>query len=152
MWYGVASMEDIEQLTAVRIAYINSDQGEISEKDSARMMHNLTIYFTKHLQKDLVAFVAKEDDRIVSTAFLLIIEKPSNPHFINGKIGEVLNVYTEEAYRRQGAATQLMKMLMSFSKEKELDYIELKASKDGFPLYKSLGFAEQISSYIPMRY
>ncbi|TCL56241.1 acetyltransferase (GNAT) family protein [Kineothrix alysoides] len=152
MWYGMASMEDIEQLKAVRIAYINSDQGEISEKDSALMIHNLTIYFAKHLQKDLVAFVAKEDDRIVSTAFLLIIEKPSNPRFINGKIGEVLNVYTEEAYRRQGVAKQLMKMLISFSKEKELDYIELKATRDGSLLYKSLGFTEQISPYIPMRY
>jgi ribosomal protein S18 acetylase RimI-like enzyme len=152
MWYGAASMEDIEQLTAMRVAYINSDQGEISEKDSAQMKHNLPIYFKKHLQKDLVAFVAKEDERIVSTAFLLIIEKPSNPRFINGKIGEVLNVYTEEAYRRRGAATRLMKMLMSFSKEKELDYIELKATKDGFSLYKSLGFAEQNPSYIPMRY
>ena len=60
------------------------------------MRKRLPIYFQTHLNKDLIAFIAKDDDRIVATTFLLVVDKPPNPHFINGRVGEVLNVYTSE--------------------------------------------------------
>jgi hypothetical protein len=33
-----------------------------------------------------------------------------------------------------------------------LDFIELKATKEGYPLYKKLGFEEQHSTYTPMKF
>lgn len=115
------------------------------------MLKKLPEYFEKHLGKDLFAFAAKENNEIVATALLLIIEKPSNPNFITGLIGNVLNVYTMPDYRRQGISAKLMENLISFAKEHNLDFVELKATTEGYPLYKKIGFTEHNSDYTDMR-
>lgn len=61
-------------------------------------------------------------------------------------------MYTMPQYRRKGIATELMKNLMAFSKEQELDYIKLIATKSGYPVYKKLGFQEYVSDYTEMRF
>ncbi len=152
MIYQNAGKADIEQLVLMRLNYIKCDHGSISEENERAMRTSLPEYFNKNLGKNLFAFVAKDNDVIVSTALLLIIEKPSNPHFINGKIGEVLNVYTKDEYRNCGIATKLMRNLIAFAKENMLDYVELSATKDGYPIYKKTGFEETNSSDIQMKY
>jgi hypothetical protein len=44
-----------------------------------------------------------------------------------------------------------MELLIADAKTMELDYIELKATKDGYLLYKKLGFEKASSSYTPMK-
>lgn len=151
MEFIIASNDDIQELTRMRIAYIKDDQGSIKDYEESIMINKLLEYFERHLGKDLFAFVAKENNVIVATALLLVIEKPSNPHFISGLIGEVLNVYTMPDYRRQGISIKLMDNLVAFAKERKLDFIELSATKDGYPLYKKIGFKEHHSLYTNMR-
>ena len=79
------------------------------------------------------------------------LQPGQNPNFPKGRVGTVLNVFTESSHRRQGIATALMELLISDSKTLELDYIELKATKDGYPLYKKLGFEAEKSEYTPMK-
>ena len=76
---------------------------------------------------------------------------PPNSNFPNGRIGDVLNVYVRSEYRRQGIAKALMELLIADAKAFKLDYIELKASADGYPLYKKLGFKDSVSSFRPMK-
>lgn len=100
----------------------------------------------------MFAFGAFDHEKLVSIALLLIVEKPCNPRFVNGKTGDVLNVYTLPEYRRQGIATKAIKMLMAFAKKNKLDFVELKATKDGYALYKKIGFITDPAGYIPMKY
>ena len=79
-------------------------------------------------------------------------EKPANVVFQTGRTGFVLNVYTKPDYRKQGIAKKLMKMLLSDAERFKLDFVELKASKDGYNLYKSIGFKEVFSEYTEMKY
>lgn len=151
MNFMIADHVDIQELTRMRIAYIRDEQGSISEQDEQIMLKQLPEYFEKHLGKDLFAFAAKENNEIVATALLLIIEKPSNPNFITGLIGNVLNVYTMPDHRRQGISAKLMENLISFAKEHNLDFVELKATTEGYPLYKKIGFTEHNSDYTDMR-
>ncbi len=150
--YTEATEEDIGQLTQMRIAYIISDQGSISEADHRSMEESLPIYFEESLGKSIFVFAAKDKGQVVSTVMLNVIKKPANPHFIHGRIGEVLSVYTKEEYRRQGIAGKLMNMLLDKAKELELDYVELSATEDGYKLYKSLGFDDITSQYHEMKY
>lgn len=64
----------------------------------------------------------------------------------------MLNVYTCKEYRRQGIARNLMETLLSYSREQKLDFIELKATEDGYPLYKNLGFADEKIPCASMKY
>jgi GNAT superfamily N-acetyltransferase len=85
-----------------------------------------------------------EDDsrNIVSTAFLVIFEKPANLSWPTGKTGMILNVLTYPQYRRMGYAINTMNLLIEKAKQQNLSYIELSASDLGKPLYKNLGFQE----------
>lgn len=88
-------------LTELRIAYLQEDLGEIGDADLKLIESLLPGYYEKHLNKDLMVYVARNEKDIVSCAFLLIVEKPMSPSFITGKTGTVLNVYTKPEYRKK---------------------------------------------------
>lgn len=143
---------EIDELVKIRILYLREDFKETTDKQFSEIEKNLYSYFEKHIDNDLFAFGAMENDEIISASLLLIIEKPCNPRFITGKTGEVFSVYTLPEYRRQGIALKVMEMLINFSKEINLDIINLKATLEGYPLYKKLRFFEDNTCYVPMKY
>lgn len=147
-----ANDKDVEELVKIRLAYLNEDYSDMTEEQRMALNTQLPIYYANHICKDLNVYLAEEDKVIVSSVFLLIIEKPANPNFITGKIGNILNVYTEPVYRRQGLAGQLLRWAMEDSKEMNLSYLELCATKEGYPLYKKLGFEDLKTECIPMKY
>ena len=141
---------DIEDLVRLRLAFLAEDNGTLDDNMINSIKQSLPDYFIKHLNKDLFAYVRREGNTIVSCAFLLVIEKPMSPAFINGKTGTVLNVYTSTAFRHKGYARKVMEALMADANEMNLSVLELKATEDGYPLYKSLGFDDDHSKYHPM--
>ncbi|MBR2409834.1 MAG: GNAT family N-acetyltransferase [Lachnospiraceae bacterium] len=146
-----ASEKEISGLVELRIAYLKEDLGTISEADLQRLKEVLPQYFRKHLNRDLFVYVAKEAEEILACAFLLVVEKPMSPAFMTGKTGTVLNVYTKPEYRKKGYAKQLMNVLLEDAKKNELSVVELKATEDGYHLYKAVGFQDVVSKYHNMR-
>lgn len=116
MIFDKATIEDIGVLTDLRIAYLNEDLGVISNENLELMQASLPSYYEKHLNKDLMAYVARDEMDIVSCAFLLIVEKPMSPSFIIGKTGTVLNVYTKPDYRKKGYAKKLITTMLEDAK------------------------------------
>lgn len=144
--------DEIDLLVKMRVLYLREDFRNTPDEKFARIAENLPAFFERHIETDLFAFGAFENSEIVSVALLLVVEKPCNPRFITGKTGEIFNVYTLPEYRRQGISINLMKLFMDYAKEINLDFVELKATKDGYPLYKKLGFVEDKLSCVPMKY
>ena len=151
MIYEKATTKDISVLTDLRLAYLQEDLGVITVDDLQKLQASLPGYYEKHLNKDLMVYIAREEDTIVSCAFLLIVEKPMSPAFITGKTGTVLNVYTKEEHRRKGHAKKLMAKMLEDANAQEVSVIELKATEEGYPLYKSIGFVEVGTQYCNMR-
>ena len=149
--YEKATETDIQDLTEIRIDFLTEDYGSLSEDQIQKMRTSLPAYYTNHLNQDLIVYTAKAPE-LIACAFLLVTEKPSNPSFINGRTGTILNVYTKPEYRRQGIAKKLMNHLLEEGKKLDLDFVELKATEDGFPLYRSIGFKEEHSKYRNMKY
>ena len=152
MIFEKANANDISALTDLRIEYLLEDYGEIPQDKLSLIVADLPPYFDSHLNKDLFAFVCRDDDIIAGCCFLYISEKPSNPSFINGKTGTVMNVYTRPQFRRKGIAGRLMKMLLAESEKLRLDFVELKSTDDGYKLYRSIGFEDVVSKYHNMKY
>ena len=71
--------------------------------------------------------------------------------FITGKTGTVLNVYTKPEYRKKGYAKKLMNMMLEDAKAENVSIIELKATEDGYSLYRSIGFEDVVAKYHNMR-
>ena len=106
-----AGMGDIEALVKMRLCYLIEDNGSLDARDLAAIKRGLPGYFQAHLDKDLFIYVIRDGQNIVSCAFLLIVEKPMSPAFINGRTGMVLNVYTCPSHRRKGCAKRIMEAL-----------------------------------------
>lgn len=150
--FGEASKDDIEQLIRLRIAYMIDDFGGISDHEKECMEKQLPDYFDRKLGDELIAFVAKEGNRIVSVAYLHIIEMPANSILLNGLYGEVLSVYTEPEYRGKGLCTQLIRNLVEYGKKRGLGRVDLSATKEGYPIYAKVGFVDKEQRYMDMRY
>ena len=131
MIFDKATIKDINALTELRIAYLQEDLGQIADADLELISSPLPSYYEKHLNKDLIAYVARDERNIVSCAFLLIVEKPMSPSFITGKTGTVLNVYTKPECRKKGYAKKLLTMMLEDAKTEGVSIIELKATEDG---------------------
>ena len=150
--FDQATKKDIDELIRLRIAFVLDDYGTLSAHEQECMEKHLADYFERKLGSELVAFVARVDGKIVSVAYLLLVEMPANRVLLNGRYGEVLNVFTEKEYRRKGLCTKLLQQLLEYGKSKELGRIDLSATKEGYPIYKSVGFEEKEHRYTDLRY
>ena len=148
--YDIATKDDIDELIRLRIAYMVDDFGSVSEEERAGMEKQLPDYFERKLGSELIAFVARDADKIVSVAYLHIIEMPANSILLNGIYGDVLSVYTEHEYRGKGLCTKLMENLIEYGKKTGLGRIDLKATGDGYPIYKKVGFEDAENRYKDM--
>ena len=138
-------------LADIRIKYLREDFPEMTDAEAAKIKARLPRYYADHLNCDFFAYLAEDGGKLVGSAFLTVGEFPPNTNFPKGRVGTVLNVFVESDYRRQGIATELMKLLIADAKALELEYVELKASEEGYPLYKKLGFEETVSPFKPMK-
>lgn len=150
-FFDVADYDDIDDLIRLRIAFLTEDSGTLTQSQQISIERQLSPYFERNLGNRLVAFVAKDKGKIVSVAYLLIIEMPANLRLPSGLFGEVLNVYTEREYRGKGLCTKLLKNLLEYAKAKGLGCVDLSATDKGYPIYKRLGFVDKISKYRDMR-
>ena len=62
-----------------------------------------------------------------------------------------MNVYTKPEYRKKGYAKKLMNMMLEDAKAENVSIIELKATEDGYFLYRSVGFEDVVAKYHNMR-
>ena len=83
MKFEKATIKDINMLTDLRLVYLQEDLGVITDKQL--IQESLPGYYEKHLNKDLMVYIARDDEDIVACAFLLIVEKPMSPSFITEK-------------------------------------------------------------------
>lgn len=150
--FGRASLSDIAQLVQLRIGYLTADFGALNPQQEEALWRELPAYFELHLDFDLLAFVARDEEgTIVCCAWLLLVTKPPSPRFPHGQTGTLFNVYTLPEHRRRGLARKVMQYLIDTARELNLDVIELHATEDGYPLYVSLGFADDSTTHKAMR-
>ena len=147
-----AQISDIDALVDMRIRYLTEDHGRLEIQDAVTIAEKLPEYFRAHLNKDLFCYIVRDGKDIISCAFLLVVEKPMSPAFINGKTGTILNVYTQPAHRHKGYAGLIMKELISDARNMALCTIELKATDAGYSLYRSAGFTDDVSKYHLMKW
>lgn len=147
-----ANIEDAAVLTELRLAYLKEDYGKLGKDDIEIIRRDLPDYFKKHLNQNIFGYLIREKEEIVACAFLLVVEKPMSPAFITGRTGTVLNVYTKPQYRHKGYAKEIMNKLLSDAAEKNLSVVELKSTEDGYRLYQSVGFVDEVSKYHSMKW
>ena len=81
-----------------------------------------------------------EDKSVAAGLGLWLMDWP--PHVIGAGLrrGNIINVYTEVAHRKQGLARRLLNTALDWCRANGVDVVILHASKDGRHLYESAGF------------
>jgi len=134
---------DKEIFIKLRTTYIKETFTNVNLTDIKQIEDSLNKYFDEHIIKDdFIGIIGEYNENIVSTAYLIINDFPANPNVINGRAGTLLNVYTFPEYRKKGIAKKLIEKIIEEAKIKRINRIDLKATEDGYNLYKGLGFID----------
>jgi len=135
-----ASVADLDTLVAHRRAMFQ-DMGYRDEAALTSMSEKFSIWLLEHMQAGNYQawLVSDSSGSPAAGAGLWLMDWP--PHMIGkGGRGNLLNVYTEERFRRRGLARHLMEAAVRWCGENQIDTIILHASPAGRVLYESMGF------------
>jgi GNAT superfamily N-acetyltransferase len=85
-------------------------------------------------------FAMAESGAVAAGAGLWLMDWP--PHMVGpgSRRGNILNVYTQTEFRRQGLARRLTETAVEWCRANGIATVILHASDEGRPLYRSLGF------------
>ena len=93
-----------------------------------------------------LATPADEPETIVAGAGIQlqpILPRPLDVSTIGeGRQGTIVNVFTEPQWRKRGIAGLLIKEIIAWSKNEQIDRLTLHASNQGRSIYERLGFTE----------
>ena len=138
MEYRKANRNDIERFVQNRIEFATSIT---SLNDVSDFENSTREYLESHIDKgDLVIFLALDNANIISSCMACIYETAPLPSCLSGRTAEILNVYTQDKYRRNGHAKALLNLLIEEVKKRGVEKINLSYTQDGYSLYKQLGF------------
>jgi GNAT superfamily N-acetyltransferase len=92
-----------------------------------------------------MVFVAEDpisDGRLASIGAANIASRLPGPGNPEALVGYIQWVSTDPSYRRQGLARQITEALFYWLWDQKASVVELHASPNGEPLYRSLGFED----------
>jgi len=136
-----ATLDDVEFIVHHRRAMFF----DIGHRDEAKL-DSMAAAFGPWLRQKMeageyLAWVALGPDHsVIAGLGLWLMDWP--PHMIGGaaRRGNIVNVYAEPAFRRQGIARRLMEIAVDWCQGNGVPTVILHASEEGRPLYEKLGF------------
>lgn len=114
---------------------------EEGAKEDIDLEPALRDYYLRHLSYGtFVSWLALDNDRIIGTSGMSIVEKP--PYFgcPSGKIGLLSSMFTDPSYRRKGIAKTLLSKVIDEAKTQGCGTVQITASNMGVLLYSDYGF------------
>lgn len=118
------------------------DMGHRDEQALEMMSRKFRVWLRRKMEAGeyLAWFAVGEDGAVMGGAGLWLMDWP--PHMIGGGglRGNIVNVYTERRFRRQGIARELMMAVMGWCEGHDVGTVVLHASVEGRALYETLGF------------
>ena len=151
--YRLATADDTPVLIDYRILLLDTVSHTTHSTDVVQQLRDdLAIYFPKAIADgSYVAWLAYDGDAIAAVSGMVIYDRPASYKCPTGRIGYILNIYTNEPYRRQGISTRLMDMLYQSAKEHNVSNLMLHASPDGEGVYRRFGFEDSGTPVLEMR-
>ena len=114
---------------------------EEGAKEDINLEAALKDYYLRHLSDGtFISWLALDNDRIIGTSGMSIVEKP--PYFgcPSGKIGLLSSMFTDPNYRRKGIAKTLLSKVIDEAKTQGCGTVQITASDMGVLLYSDYGF------------
>ncbi|MBR2802475.1 MAG: N-acetyltransferase [Erysipelotrichaceae bacterium] len=133
----IAAAEDAKLLSELRIAQLHDEETQPDIEISEAMED----WFLKKLSDgSLYQVLLYEEEELLATGCLYVLEMPPSFHKPTGKVGYIGNMYTLPAHRKKGYATKVLSLLKEEAEKRDMDRLFLGASVYGAPVYEAFGF------------
>jgi GNAT superfamily N-acetyltransferase len=118
------------------------DMGYTDESALSAMLKTSRPFFARRLSDGTYRAWLAEDPakNVIAGGGLIIFDYHSSPSDPFPKRPIIVNMYTEPAFRRQGIARTLVRIMIDWCRNEGFGSVVLHASNDGRPLYEQLGF------------
>lgn len=137
--YQKLTVRELDIFIKMRIDQLR-EEGSKEESDLDPALRD---YYTRHMADGtFISWIALDNEEIVGTSGISIVEKP--PYFgcPSGKIGLLSSMYTLKSYRRNGIAKELLSRIVNEARNRECSTIQITASNMGVYLYSAFGFTK----------
>ena len=136
--YRFAGMDELDFLVRMRIR----DLRMFSEcaagtklEDAIRRFYEIKM--KENACRTLLGYAGRELAATATLYFYDVLPSNENP---SGRVGQITNVWVDEAFRRQGIATRMVERLM---KEARGEMVCLNSSEQALGMYERMGFSSK---------
>ncbi|MFD5074295.1 GNAT family N-acetyltransferase [Streptomyces sp. NPDC058371] len=138
---------DLVELVRLRALLFDDLGGDFFNPASTEddWLDTLAVVLRKQLTEDGVRILVVDgdhDDCLAACGIGTIEQRLPGPHLRNGRIGHVIGVVTDPAYRRRGHSRSIMRGLLDWFGDSDVARVDLYASAEGEGLYRELGFTD----------
>ncbi|MEV0321176.1 GNAT family N-acetyltransferase [Streptomyces sp. NPDC050658] len=137
--------DDIAELVRLRAGLFEDLGGDYFNPPSAGgdWRHALAVVLKEKLASDDARILVVDgEDGLAACGIGTVDQWFPGPHSPSGRVGHVIGVVTEPAYRRRGYSREIMRGLLDWFRERDVSRVDLYASEEGEPLYRDLGFVD----------
>jgi len=134
-----ATLDDVDTLVGHRLAMFTDMDVPL---DAVTLDRAFRTWLAETMPAGIYRAWLVETDRgdIAAGGGLTVLPWPPGPSYMGDRLAFVYNVYTEPAHRRHGLARLVMDAIHAWCREAGIRSVALNASRDGLPLYQSLGY------------
>ena len=137
--YRKLTAKDRDIFIKMRITQLREE----GAKEDIDLRPALKDYYQRHMADDtFISWIALDNEKIIGTSGISIVEKP--PYFgcSSGKIALLSSMFTDKSYRRQGIAKKLLSLVVDEARKQGCGTVQITASDMGVLLYTDFGFVK----------
>ena len=137
--YRKLSSVELDRFIEMRIKQLREE----GAKENIDLTPALRDYYIRHMADGtFISWLAFDNERIIGTSGMSVVEKP--PYFgcPTGKLGLLSGMFTDKEYRRQGIARELLSRVVDEARKAGCGSVQITASDMGVLLYTDFGFVK----------
>ncbi len=137
--YRKMSSVELDRFIEMRIKQLREE----GAKENIDLTPALRDYYIRHMADGtFISWLAFDNERIIGTSGMSVVEKP--PYFgcPTGKLGLLSGMFTDKEYRRQGIARELLSRVVDEARKAGCGSVQITASDMGVLLYTDFGFVK----------
>jgi GNAT superfamily N-acetyltransferase len=142
--YRKSELKDVSRLIELRELQLQEEGAEAT----IELTGPLKDYYFRHFNDDTyISWLAVDNETIIATSGISIVEKPPYYSNLSGRIGLISSMYTLTPYRRRGIAMELLGLAVDEAIKRGCGVVQLTASDIGALLYQKFGFENRRNFY-----
>ena len=145
-YFRKADINDLEFITNIRIKVLKIANKLEKNIDMSNVFSETLKYYSKYLNdNNNITYLGFDNDKFIACGSICFFDIMPTYNNQSGKNAYIMNMYTDENYRRKGIGSKILDLMIKNAKEKGVEQIQLEATEMGKYLYKKYGFVDLLN-------